>query len=189
MTGSGPVRWFSELRVDDTAIAGGKRANLGELTHALHPRSERTPHDDRGRRFSPMAPPSMVEDLAPRGARTPGWRRSRSPNRRRRRRAGLAPESSRAPGTAGPLSGTFGPLARPGNRRRGWTVGTDWRAELREFEIHRQTGRIVLGYDGSECAGAALDWATAAEAQRLGRPPDGAERPRLRRAAAVCRSG
>jgi phosphoenolpyruvate synthase/pyruvate phosphate dikinase len=37
MTGSGPVRWFSELRVDDTAIAGGKGANLGELTQAGPP--------------------------------------------------------------------------------------------------------------------------------------------------------
>ena len=35
--------------------------------------------------------------------------------------------------------------------------------------MHSQTGRIVVGYDGSESAGVALDWA-ASEARRLGAP-------------------
>jgi pyruvate, water dikinase len=34
MTDTGPVRWFSALGVADTATAGGKGANLGELTRA-----------------------------------------------------------------------------------------------------------------------------------------------------------
>jgi nucleotide-binding universal stress UspA family protein len=35
--------------------------------------------------------------------------------------------------------------------------------------VKKQTGRIVVGYDGSACAGAALDWA-ATEAERRGLP-------------------
>jgi pyruvate, water dikinase len=34
MTRSTPVRWFSELGVNDAPVAGGKGANLGELTRA-----------------------------------------------------------------------------------------------------------------------------------------------------------
>jgi pyruvate, water dikinase len=34
MTGSRPVRWFSELRVTDAQMAGGKGANLAELSNA-----------------------------------------------------------------------------------------------------------------------------------------------------------
>ena len=34
MTGTRPVRWFSELGVTDALVAGGKGANLGELSNA-----------------------------------------------------------------------------------------------------------------------------------------------------------
>ena len=37
MTDTRPVRWFTELTAHDTAIAGGKGANLGELTRAGFP--------------------------------------------------------------------------------------------------------------------------------------------------------